>query len=197
MLVYNTYKMDEQKQQEQPQVAQPQWQYQSGQLEPQQNPEQPVQGADSTKRWTASEFVSHEKNGSWYIALSFIAVVVAGLTYLITREIFSIIVVLILAVALGVFGALKPRTLDYAIAPDGVTVGNKHFPYETFRSFAIIEDAPVPSIQLLPQKRFMVPITIYFDPNDGDEIIDTLGQFLPFEHKERDMVDKISSRIRF
>lgn len=129
--------------------------------------------------------------------LFLIALVVAGITFAITKEIFSIVVVLVLAIALAVVGGLKPRTLDYAIAPDGVTVGDKHFPYDTFRSFAIIEDAPVPSIQLLPQKRFMVPITIYFDPSEGDEIIDTLGQFLPFEHKERDMVDKISSRIRF
>ncbi|MFO0881989.1 MAG: hypothetical protein U0491_00875 [Candidatus Saccharimonadales bacterium] len=194
--------MDEQNQQQQPQVAEQQWQYQSGQLE---QPLAPVQQAATTTvsneddlvQWTASEFVSHEKNGGWYILLGIAALLIAVITFVITKEIFSIIVVFVLALAVGVFGALKPRTLNYAIAPDGITVGEKHFTFETFRSFAVIEDGPVPSIQLLPQKRFMVPITMYFDPNNGDEIIETLGQFLPFEHKERDMVDKISSRIRF
>jgi hypothetical protein len=195
--------MDEQNQQEQPQVSQPQWQYQSGQLEQPTAPESAqasdVQKSDDTTlvRWTASEFVSHEKNGGWYILLSVIAVVIAGITFVITRELFSIIVVVVLAIAVAVFGALKPRTLDYAVAVDGISVGDKHFSFETFKSFAVIDDAPIPSIQLLPQKRFMVPITMYFDPSDGDSIIEALGQFLPFEHKERDMVDKISSRIRF
>ena len=194
--------MDEQNQQQQPQVSQPQWQYQSGQLEQPQAPEQPATtnttpDEDNLVQWTASEFVSHEKNGGWYILLGIVALLIAAITFVITRELFSIIVVFVLALAVGVFGALKPRTLNYAIAPDGITVGEKHFTFETFRSFAVIDDGPVPSIQLLPQKRFMVPITMYFDPNNGDEIIETLGQFLPFEHKERDMVDKISSRIRF
>lgn len=194
--------MDEQNQQEQPQVSQPQWQYQSGQLEQPQSPEQQLPAAqqansDSLVHWTASEFVSHEKNGGWYVVLFVAALLIAAVTFVITKEIFSIIVVAVLAIAVAVFGALKPRTLDYSIESDGITVGEKHFGFETFRSFAIIEDGPVPSIQLLPQKRFMVPITMYFDPNDGDTIVETLGQFLPFEHKERDMVDKISSRIRF
>lgn len=194
--------MDEQqKGDQQPQVIGQQWQYQSGQLEQPQapTPTEPAQAAndDGVIRWSASEFVSHEKSGMWYVVLVVIAVVIAGVMYAVTREIFSIVVVAVLAVALGVFGALKPRTLDYVVDGGGITVGDKQFPYDTFKSFAVIEDAPVPSIQLLPQKRFMVPITIYFAPTDADTIIDTLGQFLPFEHKKRDNVDKISSRFRF
>jgi len=193
--------MDEQKNSGQPQVIGQQWQYQSGQLEQPQAPEPvartPSADEDGTIRWSASEFVSHEKSPFWYVALVAAAVILAAVMYLATKEIFSIVVVAVLAVALGVFGALKPRTLDYAIDGSGVTVGEKHFPYDTFKSFAIIEDAPIPSIQLLPQKRFMVPITIYFAPTQQDDIIDTLGQFLPFEHKKRDNVDKITSRIHF
>jgi hypothetical protein len=191
--------MDEEQNNQAPEVSAPQWQYQSGQLE---TPSSPESGASSESdgpsiRWTASEFVSHEKSGMWYAQLAMVAIILSVIIFFVTKEVFSIIVVIVLAVALAVFGALKPRTLDYAIEPDGITVGDKHFTFETFRSFAIIEDGPVPNVQLLPQKRFMVPITIYFAPPDGDKIIEILGDFLPFEHKERDMVDKISSRIRF
>ena len=189
--------MDDQKHQDQPKIVEQQWQYQSGQLEQQASPTPKTPHADDEIRWSASEFVSHDKTTGWYIVLGIIAFVIAGIMFAITREVFSVVVVLVLAVALGVFGALKPRTLEYAIDGEGITVGDKHFTYDMFRSFAIIEDAPVPSIQLLPQKRFMVPITIYFAPTDADAIIDGLGQFLPFEHKKRDAVDKISSRIRF
>ncbi len=190
--------MDEEQKSQAPGVTAPQWQYQSGQLEAAATPEATNNDADGPRvQWTASEFVSHEKSSMWYIQLAAMAVVLSGVIFFVTKEVFSIIVVVVLAIALAVFGALKPRTLDYAIGPDGITVGDKHFSFETFRSFAIIEDGPVPNIQLLPQKRFMVPITIYFAPTDGDKIVETLGDFLPFEHKERDMVDKISSRIRF
>lgn len=197
-------------QNQQPGVIQPQWQYQSGQLEQQggfdqtliQQPVEPSEPSaavdtDQAVRWTASEFISHEKSGSWYILLGVTAVILSAVIYFFTKEIFSVVVVIVLAAALGVFGALKPRTLDYAIYPDGLQVGEKHFTFDMFRSFAVIEDAPVPSIQFLPQKRFMVPITIYFAPNDADTIIETLGEFLPMEQKKRDFVDKLSSRIRF
>lgn len=187
----------------QPQVVQQQWQYQSGQLEqpiapspavePQAEPDRPT----VLVSWSASEFVSHEKSVGWYLLLGFLAVLTSAIIFIITREIFSIIVVLVLAIALAVFGNLKPRTLDYALEDSGIQIGDKFFAYGTFKSFAIIEDSTVPSIQLLPQKRFMVPITVYFAPNDEDIIVSTLGNFLPFEHKKRDTVDKISSRIRF
>lgn len=198
--------MEDEQPKEAPQVIQPQWQYQSGQLEQpvapisvdMQQPDPAATEADSAiVRWTASEFVSHEKSAGWYILLATVAIVIAVILFIITREIFSVGVVLVLAVALAVFGNLKPRTLDYAILPDGIQIGEKRFSYTTFRSFAVLEDGPVPSIQLLPQKRFMVPITIYFAPPDLDVITESLGDFLPFEHKERDMVDKISSRFRF
>ena len=193
--------MDEQQPKDAPQVVQPQWQYQSGQLEQPQVPNEPdISGtaiSEDSIRWTASEFVSHEKTSGWYVALAFVAVLASAIIFLLTKSVYSVVVVLVLALALAVFGALKPRTLDYALDADGVTVGDKHFLYESFRSFTVIDEGPVPSIQLLPLKRFMVPITIYFAPEDADIIIDTLGQFLPFDHKKRDFIDKLSSRIRF
>jgi len=179
----------------------PEWQYQSGQLE------QTAVPADNTPHqghkgplvsWSASEFVSHEKAASWYLFLGIIAVVVAGAIFLITREVFSTIVVIVLAAALAVFGNLKPRTLEYVIDESGIQIGDKFLAYSDLRSFAVVEDdASMPSIQLLPQRRFMVPITVYFAPPDEDIIVSTLGNFLPFEHKKRDAVERWSSRIRF
>ena len=70
-------------------------------------------------------------------------------------------------------------------SPDGITVGDKHLHARGFRSFAIIEDGAMVSVQLLPQKRFMVPISVYLDPTQADDIIDAIGEYLPFEHRER------------
>jgi hypothetical protein len=43
----------------------------------------------------------------------------------------------------------------------------------------------------------MVPITMYLDPAQADDIIDALGDYLPFEQKKRDMTERISTRFRF
>ncbi len=202
--------MDEQNQQPQ-QVFAPgqepgavqsqQFQYTSGQLE------QPMQSdfsqgvaapsKDGDISWTASEFIAHEKNGSWFAMLIAGAIILGAAVFIITKEWFSLVAIAVLAAAIGVFGAVKPRELRYSLAQDGITVGEKHFAYNVFRSFAVLDDGALVSIQLLPQKRFMVPISVYLDPAQADDIIDTLGEYLPFEHRERDLTDRLSSRFRF
>lgn len=192
----------------QPQVVQPQWQYNSGQLQPQNTPPlSPVQQAanDNTQTnndgslatWSASEFIAHDKPKNWYFLLFILSIATSAVIYLITREIFSVIIVLVLAAAMAVYAGVKPRVLKYGIYSDGFKVGDKLYPYTVFRSFSVMDDTSIPSIQLLPQKRFMVPVTVYCNPGDIDAIAEILGEFLPYEHKERDMIDKFSSRIKF
>jgi hypothetical protein len=100
-------------------------------------------------------------------------------------------------IVLGVIAGIKPRVLSYGIDSKGIQVGSKHFGFESFRSFSVLDDPALPSIQLLPQKRFMVPVTLYFGPQDANKIVEILGEYLPFEHRERDFVDKLTSKIRF
>lgn len=178
------------------------WKYQSGQLtsvDGYQNESSDVvkNHKDFSVAWSASEFISHEKSFSWYLLLGFGTVVMAGIIYLVTREIFSTVIVVIVGIGFGIFGAQKPRVLEYSVAPEGISIGNKHFLYDEFRSFAIINEGAIPSIQLLPHKRFMIPITMYFEPADGDHIIDVLGEYLPLEQHDRDMIDKLISKIHF
>ncbi len=183
------------------QVTQPQWQYQSGQLEQTGTFDQPqdpqsVTDSETQVSWTASEFVSHEKNGGWYAMLIAGALVLGLGIFFLTKEWFSIVAIAVLAIAVGMFGNLRPRVLNYEISPDGILVGEKRFSFDEFRSFAVIEEG-MPNIQLLPQKRFMMSITMYLDPAQGDHIVEVLGDYLPFEHRERDFVDKLTSRFHF
>lgn len=203
--------MDEQNQQQPQQVFTPgqqpapqpavPLQYTSGQLgqtQPQNFSEgvvAPTQNGEIS--WTASEFIAHEKNGSWFAMLIAGAIILGAVVFLITKEWISLIAIAVLAAAIGVFGAVKPRELRYSLSQDGITVGEKHFAYSVFRSFAVLDDGAMVSIQLLPQKRFMVPISVYLDPAQADDIIDAIGEYLPFEHRERDLTDRLSSRFRF
>ena len=179
----------------------PQLQYTSGQLEQAQaftgEPTPHLEVQDGAVSWTASEFISHEKNGSWFAMLIAGSIILGASVYIITKAWISIIAIIVLAAAVGVYGNIKPRVLNYSITPNGIDIGPKHFAHSDFRSFAFIEEGAMPSLQLLPLKRFMAPITMYLDPAQADAIIETLGDYLPFEHRERDFVDKLSSRFRF
>jgi hypothetical protein len=188
--------------QQTPQQNQPDWQHQSGQLNPNEGygPQQSDQAHPPEPEaisWDASEFIPHEKGGNWYLLLVVIVIALATAIYFLTKDIFSVIVVCLVAIVLGVIAGIKPRVLSYSIDLDGIKVGSKHFGFEAFRSFSVLDDPALPSIQLLPQKRFMVPVTLYFGPQDANKVVEILGEYLPFEHRERDLIDKLTAKIRF
>ena len=192
---------DQELQNNQPQPEQ--WQHQSGNLaqpeainDQSEQPKPTTSGTDSIS-WSASEFMHHEKSSGWYIVVALVFIVLAAVIYFLTKEIFSAAAIILIAIAFAVFGALKPKVLEYSIGPDGIQAGAKRFSYEEFRSFAVITEGVLPSIQLLPHKRFALAITMYCDPEQAEKIIEILGEYLPFEHRDRDFTDKLASKIHF
>jgi hypothetical protein len=163
----------------------------------QQESPSPGRSPDGEVSWTASEFVAHEKSSGWYLGLFAAAAVIAGFVYLLTRDIISTIVVLIGAGALGTLANRKPRQLEYHLDGGGITVGQKHYAYESFRSFSVVPEGAFSSIVFMPLKRFAQTTTIYYAPEDEDKIIDVLTQHLPFEEHKADAVDSLMRRIRF
>lgn len=147
--------------------------------------------------WTASEFVAHEKSASWYGMLVLAAAAATAVIFLITKDKISSAVVPICALALGVIGARKPRSLQYQVDNYGVTVGDKHHGFEEFRSFTVATEGAFSSIIFKPLKRFAVLTSIYCAPEDEDRIIDMLEDRLPYEEHEPDVVDRLMRRIRF
>lgn len=185
----------------QPQVQpaqKPQQQPQPAQAQPEHQPQQRHATAvsdGSSISWNASEFMPHKKNGRWYFLLVFVILIIAAGVYFLTKDIFSVVVIGLVVIVLGAIAGMQPRVLSYTISPHGIQVSKKQFTFDYFRSFSIIDDPVLPSIHLIPQKRFTAPITIYFAHTDGDKIIQILGDYLPFEHKEPDMIDKLIVRL--
>jgi len=177
------------KPQEDPSVPEP--------AEPTVVPRAPAAEDDDSITWTASEFIAHTKSTSWYLLLSVAAIVVAAIIFLITRDKITTVVVLVAALALGVYGARKPRELAYGLHPGGVSIADKFYGYENFRSFAVVDEGGLSSIVFVPMKRFGQLLTIYFDPNDEPAITDMLADRLPLEVREHDMLDRFMKRIRF
>ena len=159
--------------------------------------EQPSSKLVKAVQWTASEFIAHHKTSGWYLLLGGGAVALAGVVFLITQDKISTAMVVVVAIIFGIFASRKPRELPYSVDNDSLHIGDKTYPYASFRSFSVVQEEGVDSIRFMPLKRFMPILSIYFEPKDEQKIIDVLSQYLPVEERQLDAVDKLMHKIRF
>jgi hypothetical protein len=157
----------------------------------------PPAGSDGSIRWTASEFIAHHKSPGWYLVLTSVAIVVALIIWFLFKDKISVGVILFSAVIFGLYAARKPRQQQYQIDEQGVMIGQRAFDYGEFRSFAIEQEDAFAGIVFMPLKRFMPLITIYYAPQDEAKIIELLGERLPMERRQADMIERFMRRIRF
>ncbi len=172
------------------------WAYTADELT-EQYPQPTFEASITPVKWTASEFVSHDKTPSWFAGLGLATMIVAGLSYLIAQDLAVVFVILVAAVLFGVMAGRKPQTLEYYIDSKGIKLGPKAYSYASFKSFSVIADGALGFIQLMPVSRFAPPISVYYPPNQEQEIIETIGAYLPHEERNRDSVDRLMSKIRF
>lgn len=161
---------------------------------------EPVAGTETTAelRWQAQEGgAGHEKSGSWFMVIALGCIVLAGGAYFLTRDIVSAAAILFGAIALLYFTVRKPTLQDYAIAQDGVYVGQKLYVYENFKGFSVSDEDGQAVVSFTPLKRFMPPLIIHVDAQIADQVVDTLATFLPHEDKKPDAVDALMRRLRF
>lgn len=182
------------------------WQY-----KPEQSPHPPAPSLDEPRpasyqngttaetevSWTASAFIAHEKGLGWYAVLGLGTILLDVGIYILLKDGLAIAAITFMAVILGVMASRKPRTVEYYIDASGLSIGSRFHPYSELKSFSIMDEGAVSSILFMPLKRFMPPINIYYDPNDEDRIIRVLSQYLPFEHQEPDIADRLARKVRF
>jgi hypothetical protein len=148
-------------------------------------------------QWNASEFIDHQKSTGWFMPLILGSIVLSGAIYFFTRDILATLVIMLGCISFGTYARQKPRTLTYTLLPTSIRIGSKTYSYDDFKTFSIIEEGALFSIFLQPIKRFMPPLTIYFDPDDGEKIFDTLATHLPHIEREQDPIERLMRRIRF
>lgn len=152
---------------------------------------------DALVQWSASEFVDYQKNAGWYVAFLFGILVLGAIVFAVTRDFISTGSIILVGILFMTFAARKPRVLTYSIDESGIRIGDKLYGFDSLRSFAVIDEGKFHSISLLPLKRFMPPVSMYFEPQDESRIASALGSFLPKEDRNQDFVDRLMHRIRF
>lgn len=147
--------------------------------------------------WTASEYIEHNRGFAWYVALIVTTVALTALIYWVTKDYFAAAVAVATGIVVAVFALHTPREITYVLGRDGLQVGEKLYPFAHFKSFAVIREGGLSSVNLIPVKRFMPIITAYFEPDKEIQIVQSLGQYLPYEQRNLDGVERLSRRLRF
>lgn len=152
--------------------------------------------ASGSFSWTASEYIDHDRGGSWYLMLIFGTAILAAVVYFLTKEIVATATIAVVGLIVAAYSRRKPRQVVYELSESGIRIGEKSYNYNLFRSFALVKDGELNSVQLSPLKRFMPGISAYYDAADEEKISDILGQHLPYEDAKPDVVDNISRRLK-
>jgi len=146
--------------------------------------------------WQATEGVSAARGGIWYIAFAIVVIGLMSLAIFAFKSVTFAVLLLVMAVAVIVLSNKPPRIINYAISPKGVYVIDKLHDFSEFRAFGVSQETGYHSIILLPVKRFSPGLTLYFNEQDGERIVDLLGARLPLQEVKPDSLEKFIRLIK-
>jgi hypothetical protein len=152
--------------------------------------------AEASFAWQASEYIHHEKTLIWYVVLTIIFFALLAIAYF-TKQWLSIGVFIVMAVAIVVYARKPPRTLTYELGNDGISVDGHLYPFDQFRTFAVLPDLSWHTIDLEPTRRFMPRLSILFETENFDEVVGHLSQYLPRVDRQPDAVERLTRYLRF
>jgi hypothetical protein len=146
--------------------------------------------------WSASEFIAHEKGIRWFLGLGAVTLVLALFGYFVIHDMVAVVAIILIAIIFGIMATHKPRVLSYHIGPEGVTVGNRTFTFAEFKHFGVIHEEAFSNITLIPTGRFAPTLSIYYPPEQEEQIVDVLSKYMPFAPVQYDGLDRFLRRIR-
>ena len=152
---------------------------------------------DETITWTAQEYVHIDKGPWWFVIFAVVILGLITLDILVLHAYTLSLLVVVMAVALMVYIRRPPRALTYSLSSrKGLTVGDRLYHFNEFKSFGVIRDGDHHSIMLIPVKRFAPGVSVYFPEESGEQIVDLLGQQLPMENLRLDIIDVLVRKLR-
>jgi hypothetical protein len=146
--------------------------------------------------WEASEYIHRSKDLIWVLGFGAIVLVGVGVSIWLQAWTFTALVVA-MAIAMGVFAFRPPKVKHYTLTHQGLNVDGKMYNLTDFRAFGVLAEEAFYSALLIPVKRFMPAVTMYFAQEDGEKIVDILGSHLPLEDIQADPIDVLMRRLHF
>ncbi len=142
--------------------------------------------------WQDLEFPLHNKSITWYLELILVAFVISGLLYFLTKDVITIIVILIGLITLVLYGLKKPKIINFAVSSQNFKIGNHTYQLALFKSYSIREvDLYHSSLSFLPIKRFSPSVILYVKHEKIPEITKMLATIIPLEDTKMSIIDYI------
>ncbi len=147
--------------------------------------------------WETPEFIQYKKNRLWFIiaiAIFIILVIFAA----VTRQWLMAAVIVLVGVVIYIFTQQKPKTVSFSISHAGISFGERFYPYSEIKSFWVVYEPTIRTLNFELTRRFSTIITIQLLEQDPLPIRKFLKKYLP-EEKSRgeDINDRISRFLRF
>lgn len=156
----------------------------------------PTYNDSETVSWEASEYIHRSKDISWIAGFGVIVLVLVGVAVFFQQWLFAALIV-VMAIAMGVFAFRPPKVKHYTLNHQGLQIDDRMYHLSDFRAFGVLAEDAFYSIMLIPTKRFMPAVTVYFAQEDGEQIVDILSSHLPLEDLQPDPIDTIMRRLHF
>lgn len=146
--------------------------------------------------WEAPEYIGHSHGPAWYFMLTVITLVLVILIYWLAKDTVAAVFIGLVGIIVGVFASQKPGTAKYEISDSGLSVNGKVHRYSDYKSFAVIREGELTSVNLFPLKRLMPPLSAYFEDKNRASVVEALGEYLPYEDRKLDGIDRLARRLR-
>jgi hypothetical protein len=159
-------------------------------------PQAPAFDESESVGWEASEYIHRSKDAKWKIVFGIVVAAGLGTSLWLQTWTFAALVVA-MGMAMGVFAFRQPKVKKYTLTHHGLQIDEHFYPLSDFRSFGVLAEGAFYSIMLIPTKRFMPAVSVYFAQEDGEQIVDILSSHLPLEDIEPDPIDAIMRRLHF
>ena len=143
--------------------------------------------------WEGTEYTFKEKSSDWYWAVGIIAVAASVASLLFGNIIFAI-VILVAAAALAITAAKQPRSHKFAITEQGLTIGDRLYPYDTMMHFSVLEyidhDLP-PALSIKTRSLFAPHLLVPLIDVDADDVYEYLSLHLDEGNHHNSVIDRL------
>jgi len=146
---------------------------------------------DKPIEWQAQEYyVDANRQPLWYVILAIIALGLIALAIFWMQNYFFIALIVVSVIALIIYINRPPAPVLHSISNDEISVGAKKYPISNYKSFGVITEGQT-AVALTPKKRFAQTLVVYFPEDQGEAIVDYLGNRLPMQDTKLDLLDRL------
>lgn len=153
-------------------------------------------------QWSIQDDVQRKRGPLWHIvwiAIIVVSVIVALVVHYFTGwwQLWSEVgLAVIIFLTLILVNRRPVGQIDYSIDNAGLSIGDKLHPFSEFRAFGVANVNGVWMATLIPTKRWAFATTMTLPDDQGEAIVDQLGDQLPMEEISPNLADELSRRLK-